>query len=176
MRLSGSEAKYSVLSTPDLSDLNPEAQVLPCQFRLFGKRRALLGAVATVACFEDNSKVKEAVAEPGDGRVLLVDGGGSLAKALTGDKVAQLAMENGWRGMVIVGAARDVEVIDTFDFCVMALGTSPVKTEKLGQGTRGVTLQIGNVRVNEGDYLAGDANGVLVSEHPFNADSTHTTD
>jgi regulator of ribonuclease activity A len=176
MRLSGSEAKYSVLSTPDLSDLNPEAQVLPCQFRLFGKRRALLGAVATVACFEDNSKVKEAVAEPGDGRVLLVDGGGSLAKALTGDKVAQLAMENGWRGMVIVGAARDVEVIDTFDFCVMALGTSPVKTEKLGQGTRGVTLQIGNVRVNEGDYLAGDANGVLVSEHPFNADSTHNAD
>jgi regulator of ribonuclease activity A len=176
MRLSGSEAKYSVLSTPDLSDLNPEAQVLPCQFRLFGKRRALLGAVATVACFEDNSKVKEAVAEPGDGRVLLVDGGGSLAKALTGDKVAQLAMENGWRGMVIVGAARDVEVIDTFDFCVMALGTSPVKTEKLGQGTRGVTLQIGNVRVNEGDYLAGDANGVLVSEHPFNADRTHTAD
>ena len=176
MRLSGSEAKYSVLSTPDLSDLNPEAQVLPCQFRLFGKRRTLLGAVATVACFEDNSKVKEAVAEPGDGRVLLVDGGGSLAKALTGDKVAQLAMENGWRGMVIVGAARDVEVIDTFDFCVMALGTSPVKTEKLGQGTRGVTLQIGDVRVNEGDYLAGDANGILVSEHPFNADSTHNAD
>ena len=165
-----------MLSTPDLSDLNPEAQVLPCQFQLFGKRRTLFGAVATIACLEDNSKVKEAVAEPGDGRVLVVDGGGSLAKALTGDKVAQLAMENGWRGMVIVGAARDVEVIDTFDFCVMALGTSPVKTEKLGQGTRGVTLQIGGVRVNEGDYLAGDANGVLVLEHPFNTDSTDTAD
>lgn len=165
-----------MLSTPDLSDLNPEAQVLPCQFRLFGKRRTLFGAVATIACFEDNCKVKEAVAEPGDGRVLVVDGGGSLAKALTGDKVAQLAMENGWRGMVIVGAARDVELIDTFDFCVMALGTSPVKTEKLGQGTRGVTLQIGGVRVNEGDYLAGDANGVLVLEHPFNTDSTDTAD
>ena len=160
-----------MLSTPDLSDLNPEAQALSCQFRVFGKRSNLFGAVATIACFEDNSRVKEAVAEPGDGRVLLVDGGGSLAKALTGDKVAQLAMENGWQGMVIVGAARDVELIDTFNFCVMALGTSPVKTEKLGQGARGVMLQIGDVRVNEGDYLAGDANGVLVSERPFSTDT-----
>ena len=165
-----------MLSTPDLSDLNPEAQVLPCQFQLFGERRTLFGTVATIACFEDNSKVKEAVAEPGDGRVLLVDGGGSLAKALTGDKVAQLAMENGWQGMVIVGAARDVELIDTFNFCVMALGISPVKTEKLGQGVRGATLQIGGVRVNEGDYLAGDANGVLVLGRPFNTDSTDTVD
>ena len=72
-----------MLSTPDLSDLNPEAQALSCQFRVFGKRSNLFGAVATIACFEDNSRVKEAVAEPGDGRVLLVDGGGSLAKALT---------------------------------------------------------------------------------------------
>ena len=165
-----------MLSTPDLSDLNPEAQALPCQFRMFGKRSNVFGAVATIVCFEDNSRVKEAVAEPGDGRVLLVDGGGSLAKALTGDKVAQLAMENGWQGMVIVGAARDVELIDTFNFCVMALGTSPVKTEKLGQGVRGATLQIGGVRVNEGDYLAGDANGVLVLGRPFNTDSTDTVD
>ena len=160
-----------MLSTPDLSDLNPEAQALSCQFRVFGKRSNLFGAVATIACFEDNSRVKEAVAEPGDGRVLSVVAGALLAKALTGDNVAQLAMAHGWQGMVIVGAARDVELIDTVDFCVMALGTSPVKTEKRGQGARGVTLQIGRVMVNEGDYLAGDANGVLVSERPFNTDT-----
>jgi len=157
----------SMLSTPDLSDLNPDARVLPFQFRGFGLRTSLCGPVSTIACFEDNSRVKEAVAEPGEGRVLLIDGGGSLAKALTGDLVAKSAMDNGWAGMVIIGAARDVEVIKTFDFCVMALGTTPMKTEKLGRGERGVALTLGGVAVSEGDYLAGDENGVLISREPF---------
>jgi len=157
----------SMLSTPDLSDLNPDASVLPFQFRVFGLRASLLGPVSTIACFEDNSRVKEAVAEQGEGRVLLIDGGGSLAKALTGDLVAKSAMDNGWAGMVIIGAARDVEVINTFDFCVMALGTTPVKTQKLGRGERSVVLTLGGVDVSEGDYLAGDENGVLISRKPF---------
>jgi regulator of ribonuclease activity A len=76
-------------------------------------------------------------------------------------------MDNGWAGMVIVGAARDVEIINTFEFCVMALGTSPMKTEKLDRGDRGVVLILGGVEVREGDYLAGDENGVLVGRHPF---------
>jgi regulator of ribonuclease activity A len=156
-----------MLSTPDLSDLNPDAQVLPFQFRSFGLRASLVGPVATLRCFEDNSRVKEAVAEPGEGRVLLIDGGGSLAKALTGDLVAKSAMDNGWAGMVIIGAARDVEVINTFDFCVMALGTTPMKTEKLGRGERGIRLSLGGVDVSDGDYLAGDENGVLISREPF---------
>ena len=156
-----------MLSTPDLTDLNPDAQVLPFQFRAFGLRYSLCGPVATIICFEDNSRVKEAVAEPGEGRVLLIDGGGSLAKALTGDLVAKSAMDNGWAGMVIIGAARDVELINAFDFCVMALGTTPMKTEKLGRGKRGVVLTLGSVDVSEGDYLAGDENGVLISREPF---------
>ena len=160
-------AGTAMLSTPDLSDLNPDASALPFQFRAFGLRTSLFGPVSTIACFEDNSRVKEAVAEPGEGRVLLIDGGGSLAKALTGDLVAKSAMDNGWAGMVIIGAARDVEVIKTFDFCVMALGTTPMKTEKLGRGERGVVLTLGGVNVSEGDYLAGDENGVLISREPF---------
>ena len=134
-----------MLSTPDLSDLNADAQVLPFQFRTFGLRKSLWGPVATIACFEDNSRVKEAAAESGEGRVLLIDGGGPLAQALTGDLVAKSAMDNGWAGMVIIGAARDVEVISTFEFCVMALGTTPMKTEKLGRGERGVTLNLGGI-------------------------------
>ena len=93
-----------MLSTPDLSDLNQDASVLPFQFRAFGLRPSLFGPVSTIACFEDNSRVKEAVAEPGEGRVLLIDGGGSLAKALTGDLVAKSAMDNGWAGMVLLAA------------------------------------------------------------------------
>ena len=160
-------AGAAMLSTPDLSDLNPDARVLPFQFRAFGLRGSLSGPLATITCFEDNSRVKEAVAEPGEGRVLLIDGGGSLAKALTGDLVAKSAMDNGWAGMVIIGAARDVEVINTFDFCVMALGTTPMKTKKLRRGERGVDLTLGGVNVSEGDYLAGDENGVLISREPF---------
>ena len=156
-----------MLSTPDLSDINPRAQALPFQFRAFGRVLAFGGQVATIRCFEDNCMVKEAVSEPGHGRVLLIDGGGSLAKALTGDMVAKSAMDNGWVGMVIVGAARDVEVINTFDFGVKALGTSPIKTEKLGAGERGVTLNLGGVEVRDGHFLAADENGVLVLDGPF---------
>jgi regulator of ribonuclease activity A len=76
-------------------------------------------------------------------------------------------MENNWAGMVIIGSARDVEVIDTFDFGVKALGVSPIKTEKLGVGERGVTLTFEGVDVRDGDYLAADENGVLVLDRPF---------
>ena len=157
-----------MMSTPDLSDLNPDARQLPYRFRCFGLRAALSGPVATISCFEDNSCVKEAVAEPGHQRVLLIDGGGSLTRALSGDQVAKTAMDNGWTGMVIIGAVRDVEIINTFDFCVLALGTSPIKTQKLGQGGRGVALSLGGVAVSEGDFLAGDQNGVLVLDRAFN--------
>ena len=157
-----------MMSTPDLSDLNPDVRHLPYQFRCFGLRAALSGPVATISCFEDNSRVKEAVAEPGRQRVLLIDGGGSLTRALSGDQVAKTAMDNGWAGMVIIGAVRDVEIINTFDFCVLALGTSPIKTQKLGQGDRGAALSLGGVPVSEGDFLAGDQNGVLVLDRAFN--------
>lgn len=158
-----------MLSTPDLSDLNPSAQALPFQFQRFGRKVSCQGPIATVACFEDNSRVKEAVSEPGNGRVLLVDGSGSLRRALTGDLVAARAMENGWAGMVIIGAIRDVEVIDTFDFSVFALGTSPIKTEKLGRGERDVALEFDGLdfSVEPGQFLAADANGVLINKTPF---------
>lgn len=158
-----------MLSTPDLSDLNPSAQALPFQFQRFGRKVSCQGPISTVACFEDNSRVKEAVSEPGNGRVLLVDGSGSLRRALTGDLVAASAMENGWAGMVIIGAIRDVEVIDTFDFSVFALGTSPIKTEKLGRGERDVALEFDGLdfSVEPGQFLAADANGVLINKTPF---------
>ena len=105
----------------------------------------------------------EAVAEAGGGRVLLVDGQGALHRSLLGDRLAQLAAHNGWSGGVVIGAVRDVEVIDGIDIGVQALGVCPVKTDKQGVGDRDVTLLLGSVTVQPGDWLYADRNGVLVS-------------
>ena len=156
-------------TTPDLSDANPDSQVLPYQFRLFGRRYRFGGRVSTVACYEDNSRVAEAVAELGEGRVLLVDGQGSLTRSLLGDNLAQKAADNGWAGIVVIGAIRDVEVIDDIDIGVQSLGVVPVKTEKRGIGDRDVVLSLREVLVKPGDWLYADRNGVLVSERALNA-------
>ena len=156
-------------TTPDLSDAKPDSQVLPYQFRLFGRRPRFGGQVSTVACYEDNSRVAEAVVELGEGRVLLVDGQGSLTRSLLGDNLAQKAADNGWAGIVVIGAIRDVEVIGDIDIGVQSLGVVPVKTEKRGIGDRDVVLSLREVLVKPGDWLYADRNGVLVSERALNA-------
>ena len=154
-------------TTPDLSDGHPTASVLPFQFRLFGMTESFAGPVSTVACFEDNSRVAEAVAEPGLGRVLLVDGGGSLFRSLLGDNLARKACANGWAGIVILGAIRDVEIIDELPIGVQALGVVPIKTEKKGVGDRDVPLKVDGVCVDPGHWLYADRNGVLVTSLPI---------
>jgi len=159
----------SDFATPDLSDAHPDARHLEFQLRLFGQRERFAGPVSTIACHADNSRVAEAVAEPGDGRVLLVDGRGDLRRSLLGDRLAQLASDNGWSGLIIIGAVRDVEVIDQIDIGVQALGVCPVKTLKEGRGDRDGLLVLGAVEVKPGDWLYADRNGVLVSEHELTA-------
>ena len=105
----------------------------------------------------------------GEGRVLLVDGQGSLTRSLLGDNLAQKAADNGWAGIVVIGAIRDVEVIDDIDIGVQSLGVVPVKTEKRGIGDRYVVLSLREVLVKPGDWLYADRNGVLVSERALNA-------
>lgn len=101
------------------------------------------------------------------GRVLLVDGKGSLSRSLLGDNLARKASENGWAGIVILGAIRDVEIIDDLQIGVQALGVVPVKTEKRGVGERDVPLQLEGVRVDPGHWLYADRNGVLVAPSPL---------
>ena len=153
----------STFSTPDLSDANPGAQAIELQFGNYGARRSFGGRVVTIKCHEDNSLVKQAVEEPGEGRVLLVDGGGSRRRSLLGDMLAEKAAANGWSGVIINGVIRDVDEIGAIDLGVQALGTCPVKTEKLGVGQRDVTLHFGGVHIKPGDYIYADNNGVLVS-------------
>lgn len=156
-------------STPDLSDEAPEVQALQLQFANYGRHKQFSGQAVTIKCHEDNSLVKACVGEPGQGRVIVVDGGGSLRRALLGDMLAEAAANNGWSGLVINGAIRDVDEIGATELGVQALGTCPFKTEKLGVGQRDVDLEIGGAAISPGDYIYADNNGVIVSKRDLQA-------
>jgi regulator of ribonuclease activity A len=152
------------ISTPDLCDAHEnEVAVLEPIFVNYGGRDAFGGEVVTVKCFEDNSLVKEQLATAGNGRVLVVDGGGSLRRALLGDMIAESAAKNGWAGVVIYGAVRDVDAIASLDLGVQALGAIPLKTEKRGIGDLNVPVRFAGVDISPGDYLYADNNGIIVS-------------
>ncbi len=157
----------SILSTPDLSDGAPEARGIELQFGNYGAIKQFSGEVVTIKCHEDNSLVKACVDEAGAGRVIVVDGGGSMRRALLGDMLAEKAAVNGWAGLVINGVIRDVDQIGETALGVQALGTCPLKTEKLGVGQRDVVITIGAVDIAPGDYIYADNNGVLVSKKPL---------
>lgn len=162
-------APLIAFTTPDLSDASPEAQWLPYQFCGFGQRERFAGPVSTIACHIDNSRVAEAVEEPGEGRVLLIDGQESLQRSLLGDRLAEKACSNQWAGIVVIGAVRDVEVIDQIDIGVRSLGVCPVKTDKQGVGDRDIPLSLKEILIEPGDWLYADRNGVLVSKRPLHA-------
>jgi len=154
-------------STCDLCDANKGAVgatffVLPPVFRDYGGVAAFSGTVSTVKCFEDNSLVKAALDEPGNGRVLVVDGGASLRRALVGGNVAAAAARNGWAGVVVDGAVRDVAELAATQVGIRALALVPLPTEKRNQGERDVSVQIQGVSVRPGDRLFADADGIVV--------------
>jgi regulator of ribonuclease activity A len=154
----------STISTPDLSDESADARALELPWINFGGVSSFGGPVVTIKCHEDNSLVKQAVAEPGEGRVIVVDGGGSVRRALLGDQLAAQAAANGWAGLVINGAVRDVDEIAATALGVQALGRCPLKTEKRGVGQRDITLNFGGAQIQPGNFLYADNNGVLISE------------
>lgn len=154
---------------PDLFDHYPsKLQLLPLAFKPFGGKPLFWGEIVTVKCFEDNSKVKEVLAQNGQGKVLVVDGGGSCRQALLGDLIAQSALDNGWQGVVINGFVRDVMRIKTFNLGVYALGAIPIKTEKRDQGEINVPVDLGGVMVKPGMQLYADENGIAVSDELLN--------
>ncbi len=159
-----------LIATTDLCDAHlDQLRVLDPVFRDFGGRRAFHGPVATVACFEDNSKVRETVLEPGAGRVLVVDGGGSLRRSLLGGDLAAQAAANGWAGVVIHGACRDAGELAATDLGVKALGLIPVKTHKRGLGDRDIPVRIAGHVIAPRDHLYADADGVVVAERALHA-------
>jgi len=133
-------------------------------FRNFGGCETFSGAISTVKLFEDNSLVRAALEEPGRGQVLVVDGGGSLRCALLGDRLAELAIDNGWAGVVVYGCVRDTKQLATMDLGVLALSAHPRRSEKRGEGQRNVPLRVAGVHFIPGAYLYADADGVIVSQ------------
>ncbi len=153
----------TISSTPDLLDDNPHWQVLPPGFVDYGAAEIFSGQVETVKCFEDNSRVKELVATPGLGRVLVVDGGGSLRCALLGDILADKACSQGWAGIVIYGCVRDVEILRDIPIGIRALASNPRRSTRRNEGQASLEIRIADVTIKPGDYLYADANGMLLA-------------
>jgi regulator of ribonuclease activity A len=155
-------------SVCDLCDEHEdEIDVADSIFRNYGGRKSFGGEIVTLKCHEDNSLVKEWVARPGSGKVLIVDGGGSLRRSLLGDRLAAQAVANGWAGIVINGALRDVEILATLNIGIKALNAIPLKTEKRGVGEQGNAVRFAGVGFRPGAYVYGDLNGLIVSDQPL---------
>lgn len=151
-------------ATTDLSDEFPN-DVHACAplFRDYGGVTRFAGPIATIKCFEDNSLVRDLVAEPGQGRVLIIDAGGSIRRAVLGDLLARKAADNGWSGFVIYGCIRDSAAIGAMQIGVKALGTHPLKTDKRGEGQRDIPVRFADVAFAPGEWVYADEDGILVS-------------
>lgn len=151
--------------TCDLCDDNADVVqvVTGLQWRSFGGRKAFAGQIETVKCFEDNSRVKEHLATDGQGKVLVVDGGGSLRNALIGDMIGENAVKNGWEGVIIFGACRDVDELAKLELGVMTLGCVPIKSVRLGEGQLNIPVTFGGVTFRPGEFVYADNNGVVVA-------------
>ncbi|KLO29033.1 ribonuclease [Mycolicibacter heraklionensis] len=149
--------------TADLVDeVGPDVRSCDVQFRQLGGRTEFAGRISTVRCFQDNALLKSVLSEPGDGGVLVIDGGGSLHTALVGDVIAELARSNGWAGLIVHGAVRDASTLRTLDIGIKALGTNPRKSTKTGAGERDVVVEFGGIAFVPGAIAHSDDDGIVV--------------
>lgn len=157
-----------VFKTTDLCDAHEgKLRVLTPMFRSYGRNVAFSGQIATVKVHEDNVLVRQALSQDGKGKVLVVDGGGSMRCALVGDQLAELAHTNGWRGVIVYGCIRDSAAINGIAIGVRALNTNPLKSVKKGAGDSNVPVSFGGVTFSPGHYLYADEDGIVVSETPL---------
>lgn len=164
----------AAFSTCDLcdeykNDTTGAFRVLPPVFHSYGGIAAFSGPVSTVKCHEDNTLVKAAVDSAGEGRVLVVDGGASLRRALVGGNLAAAAARNGWAGVVVDGCVRDAAELAAAPVGIRALALMPLPTEKRNQGQRDVPLFVQGVFVQPGDWLYADADGIVIASRPVHA-------
>ncbi|MCV7217736.1 ribonuclease E activity regulator RraA [Mycobacterium crocinum] len=150
--------------TADLVDeIGADVRSCDVQFRQFGARTEFAGQISTVRCFQDNALLKSVLSEPGDSRVLVIDGDASVHTALVGDVIAELGRSNGWAGLIVHGAVRDASTLRTLEIGIKALGTNPRKSTKTGDGERDVPVGFGGVTFVPGDIAYSDDDGIVVT-------------
>lgn len=157
-------------TTTDICDAHPELlddgrlAVLPPVFQSYGQLRSFAGPAYTLRVHEDNALVRTVLETPGQGQVLVIDGGASLRRALVGGQLGLLAQNNGWAGILVDGCIRDTDEINACQIGVRALAAHPRKSSKKGEGDRQIQVQIQGVAVRPGSWIYADADGVLVAE------------
>ena len=151
--------------TADLVDAHAELlRGCHAQFRSYGGRARFHGPVRTIQCFEDNVLVKQTLSTPGNGAVLVVDGGASLRCCVLGDFIAELGQKNDWAGMIVWGAVRDSVALAKLNFGLKALGTSPFRPRKTGAGQVDVPVAFGEASFRLGDWVYADEDGIVISD------------
>ena len=160
-------ADIQFIATADIADIH-DSEVRSCdiQFRNFGGKTEFCGEIHTISCFQDNGLVKKTLNSPGEGKVLVVDGHGSMHTALMGDMIAEAGVENGWAGVIINGPIRDSAEVAKMNFGCKALGSNPRKSKKDAVGEENIVLRLGGVDFVPGQYVYADSDGVVVSESP----------
>lgn len=158
-----------ILKTTDICDENPDKVKIaePSGFKDFGKRKIFSGKIHTIKCFENNPFVRRALENDGTGKVLVVDGGGSLKVALLGDMLAGIGVNNKWNGVIINGCVRDSSELSKLEIGVKALNTMPLKSGKKDEGEENVTVSFAGIDFIPGEFAYCDEDGIIVSSENF---------
>jgi regulator of ribonuclease activity A len=153
-----------IFSTPDIADANPHVKALAPILKNLGGKKSFFGKIQTIKCPDDNSLIKKQLNTPGLNRVLVVDAEGVNMVALLGDMMADAGIKNKWSGIIINGYVRDIDILQTMNIGVQALGTNPIKSEKRNLGEVGIDISFGGLVFKPGQYIYADNNGLLLSE------------
>ena len=152
--------------TTDLCDNYPDKLRIaePIGFKDFGGVKLFSGKIETVKCFEDNSLVRKALEQNGEGKVLVVDGGGSMRCALLGDMLGDLGVKNKWNGIIVYGCIRDSAAMATLPLGVKALNTNPLKSNKRNEGQQNIPVHFAGIDFTPGEFVYCDEDGIIVSK------------
>ena len=161
------------IDTSELCDLYAEqVDVVEPIFSSFGGVSNFYGKVTTVKCFESNGLIAEVLEENGEGRVLVVDGGGAVRRGLIDAELAQLAVDNGWEGLIVYGAVRQIQQLENLDIGIHALAPIPVSADESVAGESDVPVNFGGVTFFPEDYIYADLTGIILSQEPLDLDDS----